>query len=171
MSKVTSVPDLDLTRYMGQWFEIGRLPLKWEDPLSTDVTATYAPDEDDTVSVDNRCFDEEGKPTQSKGRAKLSGDSPSQLHVSFLPEFLRWIPFTEGDYWVLKIDSDYTVALVGTPDTKHLWLLAREHTIDQAVEQEYLGEAARQGFDLAEWIRPVQTDAVVTDADLEAANS
>ncbi len=45
---------------------------------------------------------------------------------SFLPEFLRWIPFTNGDYWVLKIDDAYTVALVGTPDYKCLWLLARD---------------------------------------------
>ena len=28
---VTSVPDLNLERYAGLWYEIGRLPLKFED--------------------------------------------------------------------------------------------------------------------------------------------
>jgi apolipoprotein D and lipocalin family protein len=88
---------------------------------------------------------------------------PGQLQVSFLPEFLRWVPFTKGDYWVLKIDDAYTVALVGTPDRKNLWLLAREPHIDPATEADYLNEATRQGFALENWITPTQSGERVTD--------
>ncbi|WP_425475546.1 lipocalin family protein [Mesorhizobium quangtriensis] len=34
--------------------------------------------------------------------------------MTFLPEFVRWIPFTKGDYWVLNLADDYLVSLVGT---------------------------------------------------------
>lgn len=40
--EVTSVPELDLQRYLGLWFEIARLPLKWEDTNATCITAVYS---------------------------------------------------------------------------------------------------------------------------------
>lgn len=162
-SAVTSVDSLDLNRYSGLWYEIGRLPLKWEHPDASDITAEYTPEDDGSVRVDNRCIDQNGKPSQSIGRATSAGREPGRLQVSFLPEFLRWVPFTKGDYWVLKIDDAYTVALVGTPDRKNLWLLARQPRVDPATEAAYLDEATRQGFDLEEWITPTQSGGRVTD--------
>jgi apolipoprotein D and lipocalin family protein len=91
----------------------------------------------------------------------------ARLQVTFLPQFLRWIPFTTGDYWVLKIDDAYSVALVGTPDQKNLWLLAREPRIEDATKAAYLAEATRQGFDLEKWITPRQSGRRVTDDLLE----
>ena len=90
----------------------------------------------------------------------------AQLRVSFMPEFLRWIPFTEGDYWVLKIDENYKHALVGTPDHKNLWLLARTSTIDPEIEREFLDYARAQGFDLAPLIRPRQDGRSVSSDEL-----
>ncbi len=162
-SAVNSVGFLDLNRYSGLWYEIGRLPLKWEDADASDITAEYTPEDDGSVRVDNRCIDKHGAPSQAIGRATSVNGQAGRLEVSFLPEFLRWIPFTKGDYWVLKIDDAYTVALVGTPDHKNLWLLAREPRIDRGMEAAYLDEATQQGFDLEEWIRPRQSGGRVTD--------
>lgn len=161
-SDVRSVPALELSRYLGLWFEIGRLPLRFEDEDARDVTAEYSLNADGTVRVDNRCLDEKGEPTQAVGQALTDAEHPGRLRVSFLPEALRWIPFTRADYWVLRIDEDYRHALVGTPDRKHLWLLAREPRIEDAVEQPFLGTAREQGYDLAEWIRPEQSGEVVS---------
>lgn len=160
---VASVGSLDLDRYLGLWFEIGRLPLRWEDDNATDITAEYSLQDDGSVRVDNRCLDDDGKPTRAIGRATPVDGKPGQLQVSFLPELLRWIPFTKGDYWVLKIDDGYTVSLVGTPDRKNLWLLARDPQIDADTQAVYLDEAVRQGFDLTEWITPKQSGNRVTD--------
>ncbi len=162
-SDVTSVGSLDLNRYSGLWYEVGRLPLKWEDADASDITAEYTPDDDGSVRVDNRCIDKDGAPARSIGRATPVRGRAGQLRVSFLPKFLRWILYTKGDYWVLKIDDAYTVALVGTPDQKNLWLLAREPHIDHDTEAAYLTEAARQGFDLEKWITPRQSGRRVTD--------
>jgi len=160
---VRSLPELDLAWYLGLWYEIGRLPLKYEDDDAREVTAQYSLEDDGTIRVDNRCIDAEGKPTQSVGRATPVEGEPAQLKVSFLPAGLRWIPFTEGDYWVLKIDQEYDHALVGTPDHKNLWFLARRPEVDDATKTAFLDEARRQGFDLTDWIEPVQTGQRVTD--------
>jgi apolipoprotein D and lipocalin family protein len=166
-SAVTSVESLDLNRYCGLWYEIGRLPLRWEDDDAADITAHYALQDDGSVRVDNRCLDKSGAPAQAIGRATPVTGKPGQLTVSFVPGFLRWIPFTKGDYWVLKIDDAYTVALVGSPDRKNLWLLAREPHIDPDIKAGYLAEATRQGFDLEQWITPVQSGGRISDDQLK----
>lgn len=161
MSEVRSVAALQLDRYLGLWFEIGRLPLRFEDDAARDVTAEYSLNDDGTIRVDNRCLDENGEPTQAIGQAEADTDHPGRLRVTFLPEALRWIPFTHADYWVLRVDDDYRHALVGTPDHKHLWLLAREPHIDPDVEASFRETAADQGYDLEKWIRPQQSGEVV----------
>ncbi|WP_166869277.1 MULTISPECIES: lipocalin family protein [unclassified Salinibacterium] len=168
-TEVRAIDHLDVDRYLGQWFEIGRLPLKWEPKGARDITAQYSANDDGTIRIDNRCIDDKGEPTQSVGRAKQTGEKTSELTVTFLPEFLRWIPFTEGDYWVLRIDDDYAYSLVGTPDRKNLWLLSRTPQAEATVIDSYLETARSMGFDLADWIVPEQSGSIVSDAQLENA--
>ncbi len=161
---VTAVPSLDLDRYLGTWFEICRLPLKWEDPAASDITATYSIAADGKIRVENRCLDQHGQPDRAIGVAVPQDASHARLQVSFLPEYLRWIPFTHGDYWVLAIAPDYSVALVGTPDRKHLWLLARSAALPTTIVENYLAVAQTQGFDLDPLITPRQSGRMVADA-------
>lgn len=160
---VTAVTSLDLNRYLGKWYELCRLPIKYEDEIATDITARYSLYDRGTVRVDNRCFDEESKPKQAIGEATPIDNSKSRLKVTFLPKLMRWIPFTRGDYWVLKLDPLYQVSLVGTPDRKYLWLLARDRNLAQEIRNEYLAEAKRQGYDLTNLIIPRHTGREVTD--------
>lgn len=154
---VTTVANLDLDRYLGTWFEICRLPLKWEDPGASDITATYRLAPDGKIGVENRCIGEDGKPDRAIGVAVPQDATNARLKVSFLPQYLRWIPFTEGDYWVLAVAPDYSVALVGTPDRKHLWLLSRTASLPAETVDNYLALARSQGFDLDRLITPRQS--------------
>ena len=161
---VTAIPSLDLNRYLGKWYELCRLPLKYEDETATDITARYSLNDSGTIRVDNRCFDKDGEPSQAIGEAVPVDEGKSRLRVTFLPKFIRWIPFTSGDYWVLKLDPDYRVSLVGTPDRKDLWLLARSPDLAPDIREAFLAEARRQGFDLSRLIVPRHTGREVTDA-------
>ena len=167
MSEVTAIESLNLNRYLGRWYEIVRLPLKYEDDAATDITATYSLNSNGKIRVDNRCLDNNDRPKQAVGEAEPVDTSNAKLKVNFLPAALRWLPFTDGDYWVLKIDPEYKVALVGTPDRKFLWVLARDSTIPESTLEDYLAEARRQGFDLTNLIRPRHTGLEVSDAMLE----
>lgn len=168
---VTTVAQVDLQLYFGTWFEICRLPMKWEDETATDITATYSLNDDGSVRVDNRCLNAEGKPTQAVGRAEPIDDSNARLTVTFLPEYLRWIPFTKGDYWILGLEPAYRIALVGSPDRKFLWLLARQPSLPPDVEADWLARARYQGFDLTHLIQPRQSGQCVTDKMLEQASN
>lgn len=164
LAPVPTVTKVDLQQYLGTWFEICRLPMKWEDETASDITASYSLNENGTVKVDNRCIDAEGKPTQSIGQAEVVDQTGAKLTVSFLPELLRWIPFTKGDYWILKLDPNYRLSLVGDPDRKFLWLLAREPHVSEAEKAEYLAHAEAIGYDLSQLITPAQSGGQVSDA-------
>jgi len=61
---------------------------------------------------------------------------------------LGWLPLVWGDYWILKLDRDYQVALVGTPNRKYLWVLSRVPRLDDATLQAELDYARTLGFDV-----------------------
>ncbi len=152
-----TVAFIDLPRYLGTWFEIARLPMRHEPADFTDITAHYSLQDDGRIRVRNRALNGKGEREESIGEASAVDTSNSKLEVTFLPEGLRWIPFTKGDYWVLKIDPDYSTALVGSPDRKYLWLLSRQPHLDEATTQAYLAHARQQGFDLADLIHTPHT--------------
>ncbi|BAB51309.1 outer membrane lipoprotein [Mesorhizobium japonicum MAFF 303099] len=160
---VTAITSLNLSRYLGKWYELCRLPIKYEDETATDITANYSLNDSVTVRVDNRCFDKHGKPFRAIGEATPVDDARSRLKVTFLPKYIRWIPFTSGDYWVLKLDPEYKVSLVGSPDRQYLWLLARSPDLAQDTRERYLAEAKRQGFDLTNLIVPRHTGREVSN--------
>ena len=57
-------------------------------------------------------------------------------------------PLVWGDYWILKLDRDYQVALVGTPNRQYLWVLSRAPRLDEAALQAELDYARTLGFDV-----------------------
>ena len=153
MTEPVTVPSLDLDRYLGVWYEIARLPMRYEKPDFTDITATYTLNDDGNVRVRNRALDADGEVQESIGEAvPVEGSGNAKLRVTFLPEGLRWIPFTKGDYWVLRVDADYRTALVGDPDREYLWLLHRDPRIDPALREEFLSAARAQAYDLSKLI-------------------
>ncbi|QDI75136.1 MULTISPECIES: lipocalin family protein [Leisingera] len=124
----TNVPmtvqeDLDLTRYLGIWYEIARFPNSFEEGCEG-VTATYSAREDGRISVVNRCRREglDGPVEAAEGVARVR--APGKLEVNFV-SWLSWLPLTWGDYWVLDVTEDYSVAVVGTPGGEQGWILAR----------------------------------------------
>lgn len=155
-SPLPTVASLDLQRYLGTWYEIDRLPMRHEPEDATDISAHYSLDDDGSVRVRNRCI-HKGELQEAIGRATPVDTSNSRLEVSFLPEGLRWIPFTKGDYWVIALDADYSAAMVGNPDRKYLWLLSRQPEMDATMRDHYIARARQLGFDVDQLIHTPHT--------------
>lgn len=153
-----SVDKVDLSRYAGTWYEIGRLPMYFQRKCAGDVTATYTPQEKgQKITVLNQCTTSSGEQITASGEAMPVDASGSQLKVTFLPSWLRWAPFGKADYWVLALDESYQSALVGTPNKKYLWLLSRTPQMSEKTYQKYRQIAQAQGYDLADFALTPQT--------------
>lgn len=159
----TTVDKVDLERYAGKWYEIGRLPMYFQRNCAQDVTATYTAKTDTAgIIVTNQCTDTDGAVMIAEGLAKPADDTGSKLKVTFLPSWIRWLPVGRADYWILARDADYQTALVGTPDKDYLWLLARTPNITQPTYAKYRQIAQQQGYDLQAFKLTTQTEQTVT---------
>lgn len=158
--EVITVEHVELPRYLGTWYEIARKPMWAEDREARDVTATYELKDNGRVRVLNTCLNDEGEVEQSEGEALPLDTTNAKLSVSFMPKALRWVPFTQGDYWIMRLEPGYNIALVGTPNRKYLWLLARDAQLDESTVRDWLHYAAEDGFDISDIIRPSQSGTV-----------
>ena len=156
---LATVPRVELDKYLGLWYEVARKPMYFQRECAKDVTARYTINEYGNVEVDNRCIDQQGNQLRSIGEGFVMNDPyNSKIKVSFLPEAVRWMPFGRGDYWILKIDPHYQMALVGEPKRKYLWILSRNPHPDENKVIEYLRYAQTLGFSVKDLIRSEQTE-------------
>ncbi len=157
--QLTVVPEVDLQRYMGTWYEIARLPNSFQKHCVGDVRATYTLLDDGTITVVNRCRKEDGTISEAEGRAKpADADGPkTKLKVRFAPAFLSFLPFVWGDYWIILLAPDYSYAVIGEPDREYLWILSRSPAMEENTLQEILAEVEHGGYDLTDLIRTIHS--------------
>ncbi|MBO9717912.1 MAG: lipocalin family protein [Pseudoxanthomonas sp.] len=146
---VSSVPDLELTRYAGHWYEIAHLPVSFQRQCVGDITASYALRADGTISVHNTCRTRFGTQAETDGVARTVKGHPGRLQVRFAPGWLSWLPMVWADYWVVALDPGYQWAVVGDPERKYLWILSREPTMDAMLFAGLKAKAEAMGYDLA----------------------
>jgi len=149
-----TVQHVDLNRYAGTWYEIATIPQSFQKGC-TGVTATYTPRPDGTVEVVNRCRQGtlNGPERSVKGAARVvDPNTNAKLKVSFF-----W-PF-EGDYWIFRLNDNYTTAAVGSPDYKTLWILHRQPQMSDAEYTALLRSLQADGFAVEKLQRTTQFPA------------
>lgn len=148
---------VELARYLGRWHEIARLPMPFQKEQEAAI-AEYGLRADGEVSVRNIAVRADGTTREVRGQARvLNPGANSRLLVRFNEWFSVFIPQPEqGNYWILHVDADYQTALVGTPDRRYLWVLARQPALPEATLQRLLQLARDQGYDTRRWIRSAQ---------------
>lgn len=153
------VPELDLNRYAGVWYEIARFPNRFQKMCVQDVTATYESLGDGTIRVVNACTNAEGVRKTAEGVARIaaSGGPSSKLEVRFAPAFLSFLPFVWGDYWVIDLGPDYSYSVVGNPDRDYLWILSRSPKMENSDYEQILDRLKKQGYDTSRLVKTTQT--------------
>jgi apolipoprotein D and lipocalin family protein len=144
-----TVTRVDLSHYVGKWYEVARLPNAFQRDDSN-ATAEYAAQGDGKIRVLNTEYRPNGSTRVAEGIAVPVPDGTnSRLRVRFKGlASLAPVP-KDGNYWIIRLESDYSMAMVGTPDRKYLWILARQPCPSGAVMSKYLRAAEVLGFDTA----------------------
>jgi apolipoprotein D and lipocalin family protein len=144
------VADVDYQRYAGTWYEIARLPNRFQRACAGDVTATYAPRPDGRIAVTNRCRESDGRIREAEGIARrVEGQPRSVLEVRFAPALLSFLPAVWGDYQIIELGADYDYAVVATANRSYLWILARRPEMDRELYQQLLDRIREQDFDVS----------------------
>ena len=156
-TSLETVPAVDLQRYQGKWYEIARLPNRFQKDCKAS-TATYELLASGRVSVLNECTTESGKREIITGSASVVDEKTNaKLEVVFDNWFFSLFSWLiKGKYWILYLDPDYQTVIVGTPDRKYLWIMARTPTMDENTYQELIQYVEKLGFNGAILIRERQ---------------
>lgn len=156
VEKQQTVPDVDLERYSGLWYEIARFPHSFEKGL-VGVTAEYILKPGGRVTVINRGYrvSFDGRVSTVRGRAQVPDPAePGRLKVAF---FL----FFGADYRILDLDrkaEDYRWAIVGSSSDNYLWILSREPIMEEELYRDLVRRAAALGYDTSRLIRVEQRE-------------
>ena len=128
---VHTIATLDVSRYMGTWYEIAKFPNRFQMQCVANTRAQYLAQSNGTVQVLNSCLTAEGRTIDALGLAKQVGHVTSpKLQVRFAPAWLSWLPLVWGDYWVIDLDADYQLVAVSDATREYLWVLSRTPQVD-----------------------------------------
>lgn len=142
---MATVAHVDLQRYVGLWHEVAKIPNRFQKQCLRGTTAQYTLRPDGRITVLNSCIKADGRADQAEGLARVVDTATgAKLKVSFV-SFLGWRPFW-GDYWVIGLDPGYRWAVVGTPNRKYGWVLAREPQLDAATLEQVFTILEASGY-------------------------
>jgi apolipoprotein D and lipocalin family protein len=145
------VPAVDFSRYAGKWYEIARLPNRFQRKCASDTSAMYTQRDDGKIAVVNECRTADGRIASATGTAHVASKAGpnTKLKVTFF-----W-PFY-GDYWIIDLDPDYRWAVVGGPDRKYLWILGRDRRMEEGLFHSIVERIQAQGYDLTNLVKTKQ---------------
>ncbi|HEG8332746.1 TPA: lipocalin family protein [Campylobacter coli] len=140
------IGDVNLEKYMGTWLEMARKPAFFQKSFVQSKAEYQLEYEGSTpvVNIKNICVKKDGEVSQVQGKAKVK--SPRALSVKF-SIFMNL--FNKTNYEILFIDTNYKVAVVGSPDKEYLWILSRK-IIDKKEIDKLLDIAKQKGFDISD---------------------
>ena len=141
----STVKSVDLSRYLGSWYEIARFDHSFERGMEY-AMAHYTMRDDGKIDVLNTGI-KDGRAKYAKGIAKTTNQQ-GLLRVSFFGPFF-------SDYRIMMLDENYQYVLVGGSTNRFLWILSRTPQLDEATLSLILAEADRRGYDTTRllWVK------------------
>lgn len=145
---LSAVNGIDLSRYAGRWYEIGKYPNRFQKQCVANTTANYTIKKNGRIEVLNECVKKDGTTAKAVGEAKI-GDKTNnaKLKVRFAPGFTSFLPFVWANYWVIDIAPDYSYSVIGEAGRDYFWILSRSPEMNTATYQSILRRAETMGFD------------------------
>jgi apolipoprotein D and lipocalin family protein len=152
---MNTVSHVDLPRYMGDWYVIANIPYFAEKDCF-DSIESYALRDDGKISNWFRCRKGSFEaPMKQKATAVVTVDDTT-TNATWSVKFFHLISVK---YLVLDLDPNYQWVVVGHPSRRYGWIMARKPTMDDALYQRLLADAAKHGYDPAKFAKVPQQQA------------
>jgi apolipoprotein D and lipocalin family protein len=146
---LVTIPQLDLARYVGTWYEIAKFPNRFQRMCASNTQAEYRALPSGQLEVINRCINDRGETVEAVGRGRqVGGATSAKLEVRFAPAWLSFLPSVWGNYWVIDLDPGYQLVAVSEPSREFLWILSRTPAVDAASYEALLKRLRAMGFDI-----------------------
>jgi len=139
---INTVDQVDLKRFMGDWYVIANIPTFIEEGAHNAVES-YQLNKDGSIATTftfrEGSFDGEVKTYRPTGFI-VDTQSNAIWDMQFI-----W-PF-KADYRVVYLNDDYSQTVIGRVKRDYVWIMARTPSIPQQDYQQLLKQLALQGYD------------------------
>jgi apolipoprotein D and lipocalin family protein len=139
---IRTVQQVDLARFMGDWYVIANIPTFLEKGAHNAVES-YRLDADGTIATTftfrKDSFDGESKTYRPRGFVRDDGSNAIWG--------MQFVWPIKADYRIVWLDADYSQTVIGRDQRDYVWIMARQPTIPEAEYRRILGFLAAQGYD------------------------
>ena len=145
MPPLEAVAEVDLDRFMGDWYVIACTPTFLDDDAYNAVESYRRGDDnrvETTYTFNKAGFDGAVKTFRPTGFVK-EGTGNAIWGMRFV-----W-PF-KADYRIVHLDDEYETTIIGRAKRDMFWIMAREPSIDTARYKALLEQVEATGYDLSE---------------------
>ena len=140
-TKIQPAPQIDLQRFMGDWYVIGSIPTRPE-RNAYNAVESYSLQPDGTIATRFRyregAFDGELKTMNPVGSV-VPGTNNAVWGMQFI-----W-PI-KAEYVIVDIDRDYQLTIIGRSDRDYAWIMARTPEISDASYQTAVARLKQLGY-------------------------
>ena len=136
--------DVDLERFMGEWYVIASIPTRIERE-AYDAVESYRLAEDGTIETTftfrKGAFDGEPKRYTPRGHV-VEGTGNAVWGMQFV-----WP--VKADYRIAWLDSGYSMTVIGREDRDYVWIMAREPQLPEPEYDAMVAFVDSQGYDIS----------------------
>lgn len=137
--------NFDIVRYLGRWWEIGKIPFKFQ--IDCDLSSADYTYNRNSINISNICYKNTIPVSIATGVAV-----PINNNGNFKIQFNKYtyngidLPFdNDGEYNVLYTDY-INISLVGSPG--QFWILSRKPVLDRSYIPMIKSVAINNGYDI-----------------------
>jgi apolipoprotein D and lipocalin family protein len=144
VAPMPTVPQVDLQRFMGDWYVIANIPTFIEKGAHNAIES-YRLDSDGTIATTFtfRAGAFDGKPKKYTPRGFVQDTRTNALWG------MQFIWPIKADYRITHLADDYSQTIISREARDYVWIMARSPSISEADYQRLLKIVGAQGYDLA----------------------
>jgi apolipoprotein D and lipocalin family protein len=151
---VTLADQVDIPRFMGDWYIIATIPTPFEKGAFNAVERYRLTDGghiDTTFTYNKGGFDGPEKTMHAKGFVREEGNGAVWG--------MQFIWPIRADYRVMYVADDYSATIIGRNQRDYLWIMARTPTLPEAQLESLLVFCRSEGYELSDLRRVPQRAA------------
>lgn len=136
---------IDLQKFMGKWYVISNLPTYFDKGTINNVENYSYDAVSKVVQVDfTYCSSSSSKSSLLQQRASVVNEACTEWKIS--PKIGVYIPIGLA-YLIVDCAEDYSTCIIGVPDRRYIWIMARTPAVDSSTLQALDSKARELGFD------------------------
>lgn len=133
---------VDLDRFMGKWYVIGSVPTVFDRKPYNAVEFYERAERGIKITYQFNSDKSDGQLRTIHSQAMV--DNPG-INTDWEVTYAWPI---KGDYKIIHLEPDYSVAVVGHPNRKNVWILARQPSISAPLYSDLILQLQQLGFNV-----------------------